>query len=66
VKVLAYILTAATVLIGADVFVMSGQPADATRVESGPIALHGGTGMPPPPPDLHGGSGMPTPPPDAY
>ena len=53
-KVLAYILTAAAVLIGADVFVKS-YPADQI-VEKAPteqlqMSLHGGNGMPPPPPD---------------
>ena len=52
-KVLAYILTAAAVLVGADVFVLSSAPAEATPVEQGPIALHGGTGMPTPPPDAY-------------
>lgn len=55
-KVLAYTLTAAAVLVGADVFVMSSDPAAqptvATAIEQ-PIALHGGTGMPPPPPDAY-------------
>lgn len=52
-KALAWILTAAAVLIGADVFVMSSdatQPADPTRMEQ-PVSLHGGNGMPTPPPD---------------
>ena len=53
-KVLAYILTAAAVLIGADVFVMSsGSPAtDPTTVMSeSPTTLYGGNGIPTPPPD---------------
>ena len=56
-KALAWILTAAAILIGADVFVMSSdgttEPTDATRIEEGPIALHGGSGMPTPPPDAY-------------
>lgn len=56
-KALAYILTAAAVLIGADVFVVSADPAAkptvATSIAQGPIALQGGTGMPPPPPDAY-------------
>jgi hypothetical protein len=63
VKAFAWILTAAAVLIGADVFVPStdaSQPTDPTTQqelatpaeESEPLmALHGGSGMPPPPPD---------------
>jgi hypothetical protein len=55
VKALAWILTAAVILIGADVFVASSDagstPTDAT--EQGPIALHGGSGMPTPPPDAY-------------
>jgi hypothetical protein len=54
VKVLAYILTAAAVLVGADVFVLSSTAettSEATPIEQGPIALHGGSGMPTPPPD---------------
>ena len=54
-KALAWILTAAAILIGADVFVLSSDPTaqpDATPVEEGQmIALQGGSGMPPPPPD---------------
>jgi hypothetical protein len=54
VKVLAYILTAAAVVIGADVFVMSSdatEPVDSISSKEAPISLHGGTGMPTPPPD---------------
>jgi hypothetical protein len=65
VKAFAWILTAAAILIGADVFVLStdaAQPTDpaagqqqelaAPAEESEPLmALHGGSGMPPPPPD---------------
>jgi hypothetical protein len=54
VKALAWILTAAVVLVGADVFVMSSDasnPTDRAAIEQGPISLHGGTGMPTPPPD---------------
>ena len=53
-KVLAYILTAAAVLIGADVFVMSSDSSalDAPAVSEEQVtSLHGGNGMPPPPPD---------------
>lgn len=55
-KALAWILTAAAVLIGADVFVMSSDPAKTDTVvvdQGGPIALHGGSGMPTPPPDFY-------------
>ena len=50
-KVLAYILTAAAVLVGADVFVLSSSaapPADVVPMAAGPIALHGGSGIPTP------------------
>lgn len=54
-KALAYVLTAAAVLIAADVFVVSAdpaaQPAVATSIAQGTVVLHGGNGMPPPPPD---------------
>ena len=55
VKALAWILTAAAVLIGADVFVMSdvNEPTEATRIEQGPTTLHGGVGGPTPPPDFN-------------
>ena len=55
-KAFAWILTAAAVLIGADVFVMSSDatPSDATRIEdAGPIALAGGSGIPTPPPNAY-------------
>ena len=53
VKALAWILTAAAVLVGADVFVMSAtsEPSDATRIEETTVPIHGGNGYPPPPPD---------------
>ena len=63
-KAFAWILTAAAILIGADVFVLTtdaAQPTDpaasqqelAAPVEDTEMrmALHGGSGMPPPPPD---------------
>lgn len=54
-KALASILTAAVVLIGAEVLVKSSkapaQPTDATQFAAGTLALHGGSGMPPLPPD---------------
>jgi hypothetical protein len=56
VKTLAWILTAAAVLIGADVFVMSSDPGTtetATIEEDAPVSLHGGSGMPTPPPDAY-------------
>ena len=53
-KVLAYILTAAAVVIGADVFVMSAEKEAApTSIQEAPISLHGGSGMPTPPPDAY-------------
>ena len=55
-KVLAYILTAAAVVIGADVFVMSSdgaQETEPTSIQEAPISLHGGSGMPTPPPDAY-------------
>ena len=56
-KALAWILTAAAILIGADVFVMSSEegskPTDGTRIEQGPITLAGGIGAPTPPPDAY-------------
>jgi hypothetical protein len=62
-KTLAWILTAAAVLVGADVFVMSSdsastEPASATSttVATGadkPIAMTGGSGIPTPPPDAY-------------
>lgn len=54
-KTLAWLLTAAAILIGADVFVMSSEttaPADSTvAVEASPTTLQGGNGMPTPPTD---------------
>ena len=52
-KALAWILTAAVVLVGADVFVASSDstPADTTVIEQGPTTLAGGNGRPTPPPD---------------
>lgn len=55
-KALAYIVTAAAVLIGAEVYVTSNaaaQPADAPTIVKGPMALYGGSGIPPPPPDAY-------------
>ena len=56
-KALAYILTAAAVLIGADVFVVSADPAAkptvATSIAQGPVALYGGTDRPTPPPNAY-------------
>ena len=57
-KALAWILTAAAILIGADVFVTSSDgtstPTDATAMgQEGPVSLHGGSGMPTPPPDAY-------------
>ena len=55
-KAFAWILTAAAILIGAEVVMSpdaSAQPASAVLTENGPVALHGGTGMPPPPPDAY-------------
>ena len=51
-KALAWILTAAAVLIGADVFVMSSQaqPSGSTALEA-PVTLQGGNGIPTPPSD---------------
>lgn len=54
-KALAWILTAAAVLIGADVFVMSSdaQAPDTTTAvsEEAPTTLQGGNGIPTPPTD---------------
>ena len=56
-KALAYVLTAAAVLIAADVFVVSADPAAkpavATSIAQGTVANWGGSGMPPPPPDAY-------------
>lgn len=58
-KTLAWILTAAAVLVGADVFVMS---SDATTTSSrtegttdlnGEVLRTGSSGIPTPPPDAH-------------
>jgi hypothetical protein len=53
VKVLGYILTAAAILVGADVFVKTAyQTAPATETMTSPeMSLHGTTGGPTPPPD---------------
>ena len=56
-KLLAYILTGAAILVGADVFVMStDSTTDAVdtsaRLEE-PISLTGGSGIPTPPPDAY-------------
>jgi hypothetical protein len=55
VKALAWILTAAAVLIGADVFVMStetdAQASATATVEEAPTTLQGGAGIPTPPTD---------------
>jgi hypothetical protein len=53
VKALAWILTAAAVLIGADVFVMSSdaQGSSTATVEEAPTTLQGGAGIPTPPTD---------------
>ena len=53
-KVLGYILTAAAVLVGADVFVASTESQETdtiTSEESAPTTLYGGNGMPTPPPN---------------
>jgi hypothetical protein len=50
-KTLAWFLTAAAILIGADVFVMSSDPASATEttnVDDRPVTLAGGNGIPTP------------------
>lgn len=50
-KVLGYILTAAAVLVGADIFVMSSDPTTTSmETTTAPMSL-GETGMPTPPPD---------------
>ena len=64
VKVLAWILTAAALLVGADVFVQSpsfvespsyATNPDATTAEESTTwrSMEGGNGIPPPPPDMH-------------
>ena len=54
-KTLASILTAAAVLVGADVFVMSSdtKTETATVEASAPTQLTGSSGIPTPPPDAH-------------
>ena len=58
-KTLAWILTAAAVLVGADVFVMSSETTttaiatEGTTDLSGEIQLTGSSGIPTPPPDAH-------------
>ena len=56
-KVLAYILTAAVILVGADVFVMSSDSnTDASNTTTSryePVSLHGSSGIPTPPPDAY-------------
>jgi hypothetical protein len=56
VKVLGYILTAAAILVGADVFVKTASqtaaaPETTETATSLEMSLHGTTGAPPPPPD---------------
>ena len=50
-KVLGYILTAAAVLIGADIFVMSSDPSNTSMVTTDAPMSYGEGGMPTPPPD---------------
>ena len=56
-KTLAWLLTAAAILIGADVFVMSSDatasaPDTTTAIDADrPTTLHGGNGIPTPPTD---------------
>jgi len=55
-KVLGYILTAAVVLVGADVLVSSADTTSqalTTTARQEPMSLHGGTGMPTPPPEAY-------------
>jgi hypothetical protein len=58
-KTLAWILTAAAVLVGADVFVMSSETTttsiatDGTTDLNGEIQFTGSSGIPTPPPDAH-------------
>ena len=47
-KTLAWFLTAAAILIGADVFTASGTSTDAVTAEDRPVTLAGGNGMPTP------------------
>ena len=58
-KTLAWILTAAAVLVGADAFVMSSEPTSSDVTVSDDASTDK-------PIQLQGGSGIPTPPPDAY
>jgi hypothetical protein len=58
VKTLAWLLSAAAILIGADVFVMSSDATSTTTtttetavVDDAPTTLHGGNGIPTPPTD---------------
>jgi hypothetical protein len=56
VKVLGYILTAAAILVGADVFVLSGESqatgtTTAASSQEVPTTLAGGNGNATPPPD---------------
>jgi len=57
VKVLGYILTAAVVLVGADVFVVSSdstaRAANNTTTRQEPMSLQGGSGIPTPPTDAY-------------
>ena len=56
-KTLAWILTAAAVLVGADAFIMSPDSTttgtEATVEARGPIQTAGTSGIPEPPPDAH-------------
>ena len=54
-KVLGYILTAAAILVGADVFVMSTDQTalDSATTEQQPVPLQGSSGIPTPPPDAY-------------
>jgi hypothetical protein len=57
-KTLAWILTAAAVLVGADVFVMSSETTSTgisgtETMEQKPVQLSGTSGIPTPPPDAH-------------
>ena len=47
-KTLAWFLTAAAILIGADVFTASGSATDPSTVDDRPVTLSGGGGMPTP------------------
>lgn len=52
-KVLGYILTAAAVLVGADIFVMASDPTTDTNMVTteAPTTTFGEGGQPTPPPD---------------